>query len=425
MTGGRGKQDFGALHEVRSEIAEHERRIEGMIHTGIIVGASYRHGKVRVKIGEIVTDWIPWVVPRAGGNREWQAPEAGEQVLVLCPSGMLENGVALGSLNYVDPDNEEADFRHLAQDPDLHRIIYRKIENDERLFDEHIFWQTYRKAGEEHVWHYLPEKGAYRLEVGENIHFIVGKDDDDEDHIQLRVGKTQLVIKEESIRAHVLEHETELLMEKDRIFSHVNEEAYSEMKADEIVSSVRDGGTVRVEEARVETNIRGVTSHIVENDFVESQVRSSGVHRVEQDRVRSEILGRQVKLELTGSDLQAAVGQSLLKLDQQTARLAGTAADINLSTSASITAPSFSMPKNGGLSAEFVGDSTGAAQPGSFRSGGNATKAKAAQMPYIDDVHTSRERWKVIEGRPPKYPEKRADFQGDPPKVESIEEKNG
>jgi phage baseplate assembly protein gpV len=53
----------------------------------------------RVKLSEtVITDDLPWLTPRAGGNAFWAAPSIDETVLVLSPSGELNNAVVLPAL---------------------------------------------------------------------------------------------------------------------------------------------------------------------------------------------------------------------------------------------------------------------------------------------------------------------------------------
>lgn len=53
---------------------------------------------MKVQAGPIVTGWLPWATNRAGPDRDWRAPEVGEQVVVVSPGGDLEQGVVVGSL---------------------------------------------------------------------------------------------------------------------------------------------------------------------------------------------------------------------------------------------------------------------------------------------------------------------------------------
>lgn len=72
------------------------RLIENLIRLGTIAAVDTGSPpRVRVKTGGITTDWLPWLERRAGTTRTWNPPTLGEQVVLLCPSGDLRNGVIL------------------------------------------------------------------------------------------------------------------------------------------------------------------------------------------------------------------------------------------------------------------------------------------------------------------------------------------
>ena len=49
--------------------------------------------------GEAVTGPIRWIEGRAGQTRTWSPPSVGEEVVLLCPGGMIGNAVALRGLS--------------------------------------------------------------------------------------------------------------------------------------------------------------------------------------------------------------------------------------------------------------------------------------------------------------------------------------
>ncbi len=76
------------------------RRLENLIRLGTV--AQVRHEgppRCRVKSGNLLTDWLPWMTSRAGADSTWWAPEVGEQVIVLSPGGNVGAGVVLPALN--------------------------------------------------------------------------------------------------------------------------------------------------------------------------------------------------------------------------------------------------------------------------------------------------------------------------------------
>ncbi|MES9873154.1 MAG: phage baseplate assembly protein V [Candidatus Sedimenticola sp. 6PFRAG7] len=99
------------------EMAELDRRIANLIRLGTVAEADYERAVVRVRSGELLTNWLPWLTRRAGNDRTWWAPEVGEQVVVLSPSGEIGQGVVLPALyqqahpaNGNSPDVMRVDF---------------------------------------------------------------------------------------------------------------------------------------------------------------------------------------------------------------------------------------------------------------------------------------------------------------------------
>jgi phage baseplate assembly protein V len=80
------------------DIAELERRLANLIRDGLIASVDYDAARARVQIGDLLTAPLPWYAGRAGGDRTWWAPEVGEQVTVLSPSGELAQGRILPAL---------------------------------------------------------------------------------------------------------------------------------------------------------------------------------------------------------------------------------------------------------------------------------------------------------------------------------------
>ena len=66
--------------------AEDQRKTANLIKQGNIA-ESDPAGRVRVRIGNLLTDWLPYFVPFAGGVSVHRPPSVGENCLVLSPSG--------------------------------------------------------------------------------------------------------------------------------------------------------------------------------------------------------------------------------------------------------------------------------------------------------------------------------------------------
>jgi len=79
-------------------IAELNRRLANIMRIGLVKEIDYKKARVRVKVGEFITDWLPWVTARAGRDRSWFSPDIDEQVMVLSPFGELSLGVVLAGI---------------------------------------------------------------------------------------------------------------------------------------------------------------------------------------------------------------------------------------------------------------------------------------------------------------------------------------
>ncbi len=77
-------------------LAELNRRLENLLKIGEV--AEVQAGLVRVRIGGLLTDWLPYFVPFAGAVSQERWPSVGEKCLVFSPSGQLENGLVCAGL---------------------------------------------------------------------------------------------------------------------------------------------------------------------------------------------------------------------------------------------------------------------------------------------------------------------------------------
>ena len=64
---------------------------------GTVKEIDYDKDKVKVKIDEVVTDFLPWIASRAGENASWSPLSIGEQVIILSPVGELSGSGATGN----------------------------------------------------------------------------------------------------------------------------------------------------------------------------------------------------------------------------------------------------------------------------------------------------------------------------------------
>lgn len=95
------------------------RLINNLIRLGTVAEVRYSPASVRVKTGELTTNWVPVMTARAGDVRTWCPPSVGEQVLLLSPGGDLTAAVALTGV-YSDSHSEPGSNgdTHITHYPD-------------------------------------------------------------------------------------------------------------------------------------------------------------------------------------------------------------------------------------------------------------------------------------------------------------------
>ncbi|UYF99332.1 phage baseplate assembly protein V [Halomonas sp. GD1P12] len=78
--------------------AELLRLIENVIRLGSVAQVDHKSARVRIKSGELLTAWVPWITARAGATRDWSPPTVGEQCVLFSPGGDTANAFAMASL---------------------------------------------------------------------------------------------------------------------------------------------------------------------------------------------------------------------------------------------------------------------------------------------------------------------------------------
>ena len=59
------------------------RRLANIIRLGQIFEIDFEAAKARVKIGDIETDWLPWITAKSGENKKLESPEIDESKLLF------------------------------------------------------------------------------------------------------------------------------------------------------------------------------------------------------------------------------------------------------------------------------------------------------------------------------------------------------
>jgi phage baseplate assembly protein V len=79
-------------------LGELDRRLANIVRVGTIKELDEANARVKVDLGDLTTDWLPWGTARSGGDRSWSAHEVGEQVMLFAPSGELAAACVMGSI---------------------------------------------------------------------------------------------------------------------------------------------------------------------------------------------------------------------------------------------------------------------------------------------------------------------------------------
>jgi len=94
------------------------RRLDNVARMGTIEEVrTTKPARCRVRCGDILTGWLPWVAGRAAGQNGaiWWPPVKGEQVLMLAPGGDLSNAMVMpGAFSDKNPQASE--------NPDIFRM---------------------------------------------------------------------------------------------------------------------------------------------------------------------------------------------------------------------------------------------------------------------------------------------------------------
>lgn len=109
--------------------ADNNRRIESIIRFGLIAEVDHAQAKARVKCGQILTDFIPFVTMRSGTTKTWSPPTQGEQCVILAASGELTTACIITGLYTQNSPSHSAD-EHVIEFADGAKITYNQANSD-------------------------------------------------------------------------------------------------------------------------------------------------------------------------------------------------------------------------------------------------------------------------------------------------------
>ncbi|MBJ9716352.1 phage baseplate assembly protein V [Burkholderia gladioli pv. alliicola] len=100
------------------ELGEMDRRMACLTQSAIVEAVTYDPPRVKVRIGDWVSDWLKWQAGAAGAVREWRPPSVDEEVALWAPSGDLAGAFVApgyytdqhGGAGRTSPDETATDF---------------------------------------------------------------------------------------------------------------------------------------------------------------------------------------------------------------------------------------------------------------------------------------------------------------------------
>lgn len=81
----------------RPSAAATDRAVADLVREGVVESVDLDAGKAIVRLGDILTPPIDWLMP-VGDTTIWIAPTEGQPVTVICPEGDIERAFICGSL---------------------------------------------------------------------------------------------------------------------------------------------------------------------------------------------------------------------------------------------------------------------------------------------------------------------------------------
>lgn len=105
--------------------AEIQRRLANIIRFGTIAEVNHATARARVKSGEILTDFLPFVTMRAGTTKTWSPPTVGEQCIVLAVNGEFTTACVLVGL-YTQNSPSHSPDEHVFEFADGAKITYNQ-----------------------------------------------------------------------------------------------------------------------------------------------------------------------------------------------------------------------------------------------------------------------------------------------------------
>lgn len=105
--------------------AELQRKLDNIIRFGVIAEVNHATARARVKSGDILTEFLPFITFRAGTTKTWSPPTVGEQCVMLSVSGEFTTACILVGL-YTQNSPSQSPNEHVIEFADGAKITYNQ-----------------------------------------------------------------------------------------------------------------------------------------------------------------------------------------------------------------------------------------------------------------------------------------------------------
>ncbi|TQF69550.1 phage baseplate assembly protein V [Pseudoalteromonas luteoviolacea] len=89
------------------DVAELKRRFDNLLMVGAIHEVDHDNKKLKVKVGELITGWLPWPADVAANYVRWRPLKPGIQCVIASPSGELTQAIIIQILYTTELDSPE------------------------------------------------------------------------------------------------------------------------------------------------------------------------------------------------------------------------------------------------------------------------------------------------------------------------------
>nr|DAU43361.1 MAG TPA: baseplate assembly protein V [Caudoviricetes sp.] len=113
--------------------AELQRKLDNIIRFGVIAEVNHATARARVKSGDILTEFLPFITFRSGTTKTWSPPTVGEQCVMLSVSGEFTTACILVGL-YTQNSPSQSPDEHVIKFADGAIIEYNQASGRLNVF---------------------------------------------------------------------------------------------------------------------------------------------------------------------------------------------------------------------------------------------------------------------------------------------------